>query len=446
VAWGALSFGAVYPWAYQPLAVTAAVTGITSLLIGPRTVRVSMASVAVLVSIAIATALQLVPLPLHILRELTPATADALSQLHPGFALDSSQWHAISINPSATWRGLALFAGFALLLLGTSRLFSAITPAGTITGLTGIGAVLSFIGLVQAALYNGKIYGFWVTEQGGEPFGPFVNKNHFAGWMLMAVPLTLGLVCARVSRAMARIKPAPRDRLMWFSSMEANQIVLLLFAAGLMAIALVLTMSRSGMVALFVAISLTGWFVLRGRATATRKLLIVIYLSFLVAGTAVIVGADRIAARFSETDRKEFVIRRGAWADAWAIATMFPLTGTGLNTYGTASLLFQRHNLTHHFSTAHNDYLQLAAEGGVLLVLPAMLFIGVLTRDSVRRLKEAEASSSYWIRAGALTSIVAVGLQEMVDFSLQIPGNSVLFAVVCAIAIHRTERQPRQRT
>ena len=50
-------------------------------------------------------------------------------------------------------------------------------------------------------MYNGKVYGFWTTQMGGSPFGPFVNKNHFAGWMLLALPLTLG---SRVRRHLAR--------------------------------------------------------------------------------------------------------------------------------------------------------------------------------------------------------------------------------------------------
>ena len=55
-----------------------------------------------------------------------------------------------------------------------------------------------------------------------------------------------------------------------------------------------------------------------------------------------------------------------------------------------------------------------------------------------RRARDTEAgSTAYWLRAGAITAIVAIALQESVDFSLQMPGNAALFAIVCAIAVHR---------
>jgi hypothetical protein len=72
----------------------------------------------------------------------------------------------------------------------------------------------------------------------------------------------------------------------------------------------------------------------------------------------------------------------------------------------------------------------------VLLVVPAAACLILLTRDVRRRLREGQGSTGWWLRAGATTSLVAMALQETVDFSLQIPGNAVLFVVICAIALH----------
>jgi hypothetical protein len=46
------------------------------------------------------------------------------------------------------------------------------------------------------------------------------------------------------------------------------------------------------------------------------------------------------------------------------------------------------------------------------------------------------AGTSWWLRRAAVAAIVAIGLQETVEFSLQMPGNAALFAVVCALALH----------
>jgi O-antigen ligase len=108
-----------------------------------------------------------------------------------------------------------------------------------------------------------------------------------------------------------------------------------------------------------------------------------------------------------------------------------------LNTYGIATVFYQRHELTKHFSEAHNDYLQLAAEGGVLLTVPAAISVAAFIVAVRRRFREDSSVRTYWLRVGAVTGLAAIALQETVDFSLQMPGNAALFAVVCAIALHR---------
>src|SRR5207253_1103441 len=163
----------------------------------------------------------------------------------------------------------------------------------------------------------------------------FVNRNHFAGWMLMGLPLTFGLLCAMLSRAMRGVRPYWRDRLMWLSTPDASLILLTGAAPIVMAISLVLTLSLSVMTALAAAIA------------------------------------------------------------------RFPLTGTGLNTYGVATILYQRHDLEHHYEQAHNDYLQLMAEGGVLLAVPAALCLGVFAHTVRRRFRDETSTTAYWLRVGA---------------------------------------------
>ena len=131
-------------------------------------------------------------------------------------------------------------------------------------------------------------------------------------------------------------------------------------------------------------------------------------------------------------------LRQDIWSVTARIIRDFPLTGTGLNTFGTATLAYQVSHLDMHYAEAHNDYLQLAAEGGVLLsapVLAAVVFtIGIIWR----RFDEGGGrSESFWPRLGAVTGLMAVALQSLVDFSLQMPGTAVLFVVFLAMALHR---------
>jgi O-antigen ligase len=447
IAWGAFAFGAVYPWAYWPLAAAASTVGIAGLAIGRRAHGRAQGPGLTALTIAfcaflLAGLVQIVPAPLPFLASVSPETARVIPELDIAVAAGSVDRHPFSIAPGRTQMSIVLFAANALLVLGCARLFS-IRGAHRVAGaIAVIGVTLALAGIIQKPLFSGKIYGFWTPLQNGSPFGPFVNRNHFAGWMLMALPLTLGLLCGGVARAMRGVKATWRDRLVWLSSREASRLLLFAAGAGVMALSLVMTMSRSGITALALAIAIMGGVVMRRQRT-TRRAVTIGYLLLLVVVVVGWAGADAIASQFARADWHELNGRRGPWADAIDVASRFPLAGTGLNTYGTAMLFYQRHDLAWHFSAAHNDYLQLAAEGGVLLTIPAALCVLAFIVAVRRRFIEDASVRTYWLRAGAVTGLTAIALQETVDFSLQMPGNAALFALVCGIALHRG---PRQKT
>ena len=101
--------------------------------------------------------------------------------------------------------------------------------------------------------------------------------------------------------------------------------------------------------------------------TTARRTILTGYLVLVVTLVSAWVGVETIAGSFASADWSELNGRRGAWADAAGIFWKFPLTGTGLGTYGVATLFYQQHDLARHYADAHNDYMQLAAEGGLLL-------------------------------------------------------------------------------
>jgi O-antigen ligase len=394
-----------------------------------RHARWPVATLASMMGLVLAAiAVQLVSLPAGAIQRISPATVDTVRQLDVAYGAGVRTSHALSIYPPGTWSGLALAASFFVMILGTARLLSIVGTRWLVWSLTVLGVILALIGIVQKAVYSGQIYGFWTPLAAhAEPFGPFVNKNHFAGWMLMTLPLVLALLCAGIERGMARVRPNWHDRLLWLAT-----------GALVMALSLVMTMSRSGISALGLAVLITAGFVARGVRHRGRRAVVGVYLLGLVICIGSWAGVETIVTRFSKTDWSEFDDRRGAWTDAWQIARRVPLTGTGVNTYGMATLLLQEHNLSAHYVQAHNDYLQLLAEGGVLVVVPAALLLWGFSYAVWRRFLEDEVGrTSSWTRAGAVTGLVAIALQETVDFSLQMPGNAALCAVLCAMALHR---------
>jgi putative inorganic carbon (HCO3(-)) transporter len=459
IVWGALAFGAVYPWAFWPLLAACAIVGVAARTAHRRRQMPADARAVVLALVGVlgATALQVVPLPAPLLARVSPSTDAFLADFDLNYAFGSvpdaaassgpaPARHPISIAPRATHVALAFVAALTLFFAGLVR---ALSPSRTrrLAGLiVAFGVVLAIIGIAQKAMLGDhvwagmKIYGFWTPASLlTTPFGPFVNRNHFAGWMLMAVPLAIGFAIGTAEQS-GRRSTGARAALLWLSSPAGGRMQLTLIAAFVMSASLLMTRSRSGAGCLFAALVLlslaarprfrsarAGWTTL---ASLAAVFVIVLTLAGGGVGARLTNGVDAVE------------LRKNIWADSGAVARDFPVTGTGLNTFGTAMLAYQTTQRDQHFQEAHNDYLQLAVEGGLLVGLPALAAIALAVRGVRRRFAAAEDDAmTYWIRAGAAAGLVAVALQAFVEFSLQMPGNAVLFVALLAIAMHGSMRK-----
>ena len=438
-AWGAFAFGAVYPWAFLPLLVGCALVGAAGLLGRADGVGVEFLLGSSLALVVAAIGLQLVPVSVGTIRWLSPETDAVLRRYAIGYP-GVSERHALSIQPSATVVALGATVALSLLLLGLVRTLRRDEPILIARGVTVLGVVLALVGITQKAMWNGKIYGFWTPIEPGDSFGPFVNKNHYAGWMLIALPLAIGYLCGRVENGMRHVRPGVRNRIVWFSSADASETILVGFAIVLMAVALTLTMSRSGMIGLLSALLITSWFVARRQARGARRAVVAGYLVFVALVASGWTGFERLASQFA--DRESASGRLAIWADTWRIARKFPITGTGLDTFGSATLFYQTAVPDKRVTEAHNDYLQLLAEGGLLVCIPIGLAILAFAWTVHRRFRQVSPESTdYWVRVGAMTGMIAIAVQEIGEFSLQMPGNAVLFVVLAAIAArHSTPR------
>ena len=446
-AWGALAFGAEYPWAYAPLLVFGAAVGQLGLTVpAPRARYPTAVAIALCVVIA-AVALQVVPLPELVVAHLSPACAahdwDALyAGVLPAAPIAHShgaECSTISITPSRTVVGLAFAVGLSLLFLGATRALGIVRPSGLARGLIVLGVVVALVGIVQAVYGGPAVYGIWYPRKAWTPAAPFVNPNHFSGWMLMALSVAVGYLGSGLGGVPPHARRHWRHLAGWVGSRQATEIMLAAFAVLIMALSIFITGSVSGMVCLAAALGVLALWAAR-RQTGWRRLLLPSGLAAMLAAAVLWAGVEVVVGTVQETLTTAFEPsgRVGIWRDTLRILSDFPLVGTGLNTYGIAMLAYQSHNAEARAVEAHNDYLQLAAEGGLLLVIPVMLAVGFFVRDVRHRFREAaDDTRTWWLRVGAVTGIAAVALQELVDFSLQMPGNAVLFVLLMAVAAHR---------
>jgi O-antigen ligase len=294
---------------------------------------------------------------------------------------------------------------------------------------------------VQKGTFNGRLY--WVfspIEMASNAFGPFVNRNHFAGWMLMTASLAAGYLCSLVQPRPhgQRRRRSWRDRAAALASANSNRLLFTSCALAVMALSIVWTMSRSGIGAFVVATSVLA-LLAATRFRGSRRMVTVAWLLSVVFFALWWKGLDTMADWYGRTSTLEWRVQ--LWKDTAAIIRDFPWFGTGLNTYGVSTLLYPMTDRSWHAMEAHSDYVQIASEGGLALGLAAAFLAVQIARTIRTAFAEPQPSPLYWIRVGATLGLAAIAVQELSDFSLQMPGNAVLFVLLAAIAMHRPRRR-----
>lgn len=298
---------------------------------------------------------------------------------------------------------------------------------GFVWFLLSLGFVVSVFGILQHLTFNGKLY--WVREMryGGIPFGPYVNRNHFAGFVELVVPPGLAAL------VMGKVR---RDQWMLVGVLTLFPIAALFFSA-----------SRGGIISFFVEILLLLVLIWIGREE--RKQLLVGALVVLLAGGLVTwLGVGEAMERFSSY--REFEVRndkRVSMAnDTWRIFLEHPLIGTGM---GTFQGVFPKYETLYDgkvVNHAHNDYLELLSETGIAGGLCCGLFLGTLFIMGIGRVRHRTSALQATLQMGALVSCSGLLTHSLVDFNLHIPSNALLFFLLSGFACAHitTSRRPTQ--
>lgn len=391
--------------------------------------------------------LQLVPLPGTVASLLSPRADPVRSALGLSAWLGKSgAWTPLSIAAAATLEALGTVV-LAILTFWVARaVFSA--PRGTRSAcqaLAVVGGAAAMLGIAQRALAPGLVLGVLPADTpAASPFGAFVNRNHFAAWLLMIAAPVGGYLIAHVN-------VHSQYRRGWGAALrEALRTGSLLTITAVMVCvgALLLTLSRSALAGLGAA-AVWGWLFARSRVEVGRQALPMLF-AVLGAGVLVVmlfVDLDAWAARINSS----FELTQSAggrvtiWRETLPIIRDFPVTGTGAGTYSDAMTVYQQSRIWvgsmqkwTHFNNAHSHYVQLMTEGGVLLVLPVaagLWWLIVLGRRATAR----DRGQIFWVRAGAAAGLVGVAVQSVWEVPLVMPANAVLAAVLAALVVH--ERQ-----
>jgi O-antigen ligase len=279
-----------------------------------------------------------------------------------------------------------------------------------------LGFIVAVFGILQHLTFNGKLYWFREMRYGGIPFGPYVNRNHFAGFAELVIPIALvPLVLGKVRRerwfAVGLLALFPLGALF----LSASRGGILSFAAELALLTLLLILRRAG-----------GKHVLAGAVVLLSAFMLVSWL-----------GARQILERFSSMQSLEVTSgkRASMRVDTWHIFREHPWTGTGL---GTLQIIFPAYETLYDakiVNHSHNDYLEALAETGIVGAACCAWFLAALFFHSLRSLLLQDKSFAAALHLSGLISCTGFLVHSFVDFNLHIPSNALLFFLMANLAI-----------
>lgn len=434
-----LPFGAVGPAGRLGLELGAFALGVLWLLratvraplLPPLSLRIA------LIGLLGVGASQLIPLSPALISWLSPRAGQLRTELQPTGAALVAERQLLGLEPSAldAPATLSLDAPATASALRTGTALVVLFLAAY-AGAASRGAHLLALSLTLSASFQG-LYGLLVLASGHDkiwhvpkPFaldsatGTYINPNHFACFLAMALPCGIALLLERLP---ANRRRSLREAAAELFGAEGSRrlllgVLLIVALAGLLA-----SYSRTGIALGLLAIMLA---LLAGRHAPGLKLRLAAGL--LIVGAAAVplaqIGSEKLLLRYADTAESLTAAggRTRVWLDTLEIASAFPLVGSGFGTFSSIYPLFRSAEVRPFYAHAHNDLLQLLAEGGV----PSMLLLGLLLWPLLRTLVHALSGSKGSLGVGFAAGLTAVLLHALVDFDFHIPANAATAAVL----------------
>lgn len=375
--------------------------------------------------------LQILPLPTSLIELISPnRLSDHLTLASP------MPWYYLSTDLGQSQisfiKSLGYFCVFlsCLMLIDNEkhirRLLLVLLLSGTFQAIYGVLEVLSGSGF-------SLVFDFPIN---GPATGSFVYKNHFANFLLLCLSAGIGLMVIDIEINKSQ---QPRDwRISLISTLLTSKTLVRLCLA-IMVIALVMSRSRMGNVAFFSAMIAVSVFTLLLDRKKSKGLGILI-VSMLIIDLFIVsqwFGLDKVQQRLAATSlsqekRDEVVL------DSLPIVKNHPIVGTGAGSYYSVFPGYKKSIINSFYDHAHNDYLQMLIEYGVL----GFAFLGLLVLFSfikaMTALKKNASPISKGTAFACLLAFLGMLIHISVDFPLQAPANAVYFVIFIALSMVST--------
>ena len=350
------------------------------------------------------------------------------------FTDSTGRWLSLSKNVGFTRAAVTVLIFLLISLLIAANFFTTRERLSALAHFLVIyGLAMALFGLVQHFSWNGKFYWLRATEV-TSPFGPFANHSHFAGYMELLIPLPIAMIVARAVTTELR--------------------VLCGFAAIMMGLAGVLSLSRGGIISIAAAMMFLllmsirlprrrgNKAVKRGLPPFASQAAVVIAIVAVISAGIFWMGADPVINRVTQgqlssgdAPKETFYSSRGwVWRDTLTMIRANPLLGVGLGAYETAFAIYTKSDGSLRVPQAHNDYLQIVADCGVVGGLIALWFLVIVFRAVARGTRSRDPLYAA-LALGSGAGMFGLLVHSLIDFNLQLPSNALLFLLLSAVAV-----------
>ncbi|MBI3756323.1 MAG: O-antigen ligase family protein [Deltaproteobacteria bacterium] len=378
---------------------------------------------------------QILPLPGGLLDIISPSAGKAYKKF-----IDDTDgvWRTISLYSDATKGELFKLLSYAAIFFVIINHYKTEAQANHIVRtIIYMGSFLAVFAVIQKVLWNGKLFWFYPLKAGVHSdmtyiWGPYINHNHFAGYMEMAIPLGLGLLFYKASN----IKTLPNISLSkkiasFANSGELAPMVLLALSALIMSAALFLSLSRGGIIGFTVSM-LFFIGITRTRRSLKKKAGVFALSGIVIFFLVVMASWSRIEYRFKGVGG-EGINRPEIWTDTVGIVKDFPIFGTGLGTFKNIYPGYQTGHSGFLFEHAENDYIEILTDTGFagFMIVTGMMCVFFYSGIKAWRLRRNLFVKS--VAAGGLSSCAAIAAHSFTDFNLRIPANALLLTIIAAI-------------
>ena len=450
-----LAFGTVHVWAYTVMELTVLfllLVWLLKLIYLNRSFsgfRLSLVKTPLNLPLCLFFLLvlfQMVPLSPSVIEHISPNTYDLYIQTVPGYGVQEADLNApdkistnrpLSIYSHATRDELLkIFAYVAVFFLIINNIKTRDQMRRLVLAIIITGTIVAFLGILQMLSGTNKIYWFWLSKYKiGNYFGPYVNPNHFAGYMGMVIPLGIGLLIAQLLNRSLIPAGSWRHRLSVIES-HLSKNSLLIFLIVIMGLSLIFSLSRGGILCFL--FSMVFFFTILGiKRSQRKKRKIGAVILGLIFAMLIWIGIDPVLKELSTLANIRFTsdARTIVSKDTLDIARDFPFFGVGLGNFQHIYPKYTTLKLRGVFTHAHNDYMEMLADTGwpgAILFFGGIVFLLIKTLLLWHRRRDPFVTG---ITLGAVTGAVFILLQNMVTFNFHIPANAMLFFIILGLTV-----------